>query len=187
MGGVFVATASTITTTVSTESYMEYGPSMGPYTLASKPPEPRPSHAVNHDLNNFGAQFFAGGTPSLGAGDGAGDYTGLQDERSPYPPVMDVGNDGRAGVFDPAGMSDLGNRGDTNFDPVDLLPSDPSKAYLESLPDEAWDRPIPLRIRRASPFPSLDQYEEDVMEDLVSGSASAYALLGSLADNYLGR
>lgn len=165
VGDVFVPISSTITTTVSTESHMEYGSPLGAYSPASEPPEPLPSHLDSHYFDNVGSQFAAEGTPSLAASDGSGDYTGIQDDRSPYPPVMDVANDGRAGGFDPARMPDLNKGGEVDSDRTDLLPSDPSRAYLESFPDEAWLRPIPLRIRRASTFPLLGQYG-DATENL---------------------
>ncbi|EUC40120.1 hypothetical protein COCMIDRAFT_30890 [Bipolaris oryzae ATCC 44560] len=111
MGGVFIPTLSTITTTVSTESHMEYGPSMGPYAPASESPELWPFHAGTHDLDDVGAQFADEHTQSLATSDGSGKYTGIQDESSTYPRIMVIPNKSRAGVFDPAGMSDLDNRG----------------------------------------------------------------------------
>lgn len=177
LGNEFVPTSSTITTTVSTESHiMDHGSSPGAYTPASEPPEPWPSHAGNDDFDNVGAQFADEGTPYLAARDRSGGYTGIQDECSPYPLVMVVANDGRAGGFDPAATSDLNNENEIGFDRAGIPPSDPSKAYLESFSDEAWLRPIPLRIRRASTFPLLGQHEEDVVENLVSLSVSINTL-----------
>ena len=166
---------------------MEYGSSLEAYTPASEPPEPWPYHLGSHHLDNVGAQFAAEYTPLPAIDDGLGDPTATQDERSSYPPVMVVANDGRAEFFDLAGVTDLNNGGVANFDRVDLLPSDPSRAYLESLPDEAWLRPIPLRVPRAFTFPLLDQQSMDADENLVSRSASVHVFSGFLADDSLGR
>ena len=92
-------------------------------------------------------------------------------------PVMVVANDGRAEDFDIAGFPDLDNPSIASFNQAELLPSDPSKAYLASLPDEAWLRPIPLGVPRALTFPLLGQYNVDVNEDLVSRLACVCVFL----------
>jgi hypothetical protein len=175
---VFVATSSVMTRTGSTESYiMEYGLSMEPYTPASEPPEPWPYHPGSHHLDNVGAQFASEYTGLPVTDDGLGDPTAIQEESSSYPPVMVVANDGKAEVFDIAGLPDLDNPSIASFNQAELLPSDPSKAYLASLPDEAWLRPIPLGVPRALTFPLLGQYNVDVNEDLVSRLACVCVFL----------
>ncbi|CAN9250250.1 unnamed protein product [Alternaria alternata] len=152
---------------------MEYGLSMEPYTPASEPPEPWPYHPGSHHLDNVGAQFAFEYTGLPVTDDGLGDPTAIQEESSSYPPVMVVANDGKAEVFDIAGLPDLDNPSIASFNQAELLPSDPSKAYLASLPDEAWLRPIPLGVPRALTFPLLGQYNVDVNEDLTQERRAA--------------
>lgn len=160
MGGVYLETSSIVTRTGSTGSYiMGSGPSMEPGTPASEPSEPWPSHSGSHQFNNLGAQFPAECMQVID--DELGNYTPTQAEHGLYLPGMDTANDGRAGIFR-AGVPDLNNGGEAEFDQPDLLPSDPTKAYLESLSEEDWLRPITRRMARVSTFPLLCQDDEDV-------------------------